>query len=282
VTAAPLLPPMAGRERLRAYAGVTRVVSRTLFVYRSNFIVNAFGLLMQVYLLRVVWAAVFPPSGHTVSGGHVITLGSQIAYSTLATVQFSLFSPWQVSMVPQRVRDGTIAIDLARPISFNSQMLAWQLGSTLGNAPFALLALPFAVLVGGAQLPASAGAGLEYAVSLVLGYLLAVLLGALMGMVAFWTLEIQGILLIYLMISRFLAGALVPLWFMPGWLRDIAQWLPFQGTTYTPVAVYLGQLGGTRAVLAAIAAQAVWVVALSLLLWVVCRRALRRVTVQGG
>lgn len=282
MTVPALLPPLDRRQQLRAYAGSTRIVSRTLFIYRSNFIVSAFGLLMQVYLLRVVWAAVFPPSGHTVSGGQVITLGLQIAYSTLATVQFSLFSPWQVSMVPQRVRDGTIAIDLARPISFNSQLLAWQLGFTLGNAPFALLALPFAVLVGGAQLPVSAGAGFAYAVSLVLGYLIAVLLGALMGLVAFWTLEIQGIMLIYLMVSRFLAGALVPLWFMPGWLRGIAQWLPFQGTTYTPVAVYLGQLGGARAVLTAIGAQAAWVLALSVLLWIVCTRALRRVTVQGG
>jgi ABC-2 type transport system permease protein len=129
--------------------------------------------------------------------------GAQVAYSTLATVQFSLFSPWQISMVPQRVRDGTVAIDLARPVSLNGQMFFGQLGLTLGTAPFALLTLPFAVLVGGAQPPASAGAAATYAVSLVIGYLIATLLGALMGMMAFWTLEIQGIMMIYRMLSQF-------------------------------------------------------------------------------
>ena len=282
MTAGALLPPLTARQRLRAYTGVAGVTARTLYIYRSDFIVNAFGLLMQVFLLRVVWTAVFPPSGHTTSGGHAITLGAQIAYSTLATVQFSLFSPWQISLVPQRVRDGTIAIDLARPASFNGQMFAGQLGFTLGNAPFALLALPLAVLAGGARPPASLAAGFGYAASLLLGYLISVLLGALMGMVAFWTLEIQGILMIYRMLTQFLAGALVPLWFMPGWLRGIAQGLPFQGTTYTPIAIYLGQSGGTGGVLAAIAVQAAWVGALSALLWIVWARALRRVTVQGG
>lgn len=282
MTAAPLLPPLSGRQRLRAYAGIARVVARTLFIYRSNFIVSALGLLVQVFLLRLVWTAVFPASEQAVSGGHVITLSTQITYSTLATVQFSLFSPWQVSLVPQRVRDGTIAIDLTRPVSFNGQMLAGQLGYTLGNAPFALFALPFAVLVGGMQPPALAEAGFGYVASLALGYLVAVLLGALMGMVAFWTLELKGIMLVYGMVSQFLSGALVPLWFMPGWLRGIAQWLPFQGMDYTPIAIYLGQSGGTSGVLAAVGVQAAWVLVLSVLLWAVSMRALWRVTVQGG
>ncbi|OIV37681.1 hypothetical protein BIV57_09760 [Mangrovactinospora gilvigrisea] len=264
---------------MRAYAGIARVLSRTVMAYRSNFLVGSLGLLMQVFLLRVVWTSVFPSDGRTTTGGHAVTLGAQIAYSTLATVQFSLFSPWQVSMVPQRVRDGTVAVDLARPVGFNGQMFFGQVGFTLGNAPFALLALPFAILVGGAQPPSSAGTAGLYALSLLGGYLISLLLGSLMGMVAFWTLEIQGILMVYRMLSQFLAGALVPLWFMPGWLRGISQWLPFQGTTYTPIAVYLGQLGGA---LRAIGVQAVWVLVLWLLLRLVWSRALRRVTVQGG
>jgi ABC-2 type transport system permease protein len=274
--------PLTVRQRLRAYGGVARVVARTLFIYRSNFIFGSFGLLMQVFLLHVVWTAVFPASGSATSGGHAVTLGTQIAYSTLATVQYNLFNPWEVSLIPERVRDGTIAVDLARPVSFTGQMLAGQLGFTLGSAPFALLAFPFAVLAGGAQAPASAGAGFGYAVSLVLGYLISVLLGGLMGMVAFWTLELQGMMLVYYVAGQFLSGALVPLWFMPGWLRGTAQWLPFQGTTYTPIAIYLGQSGGPRGALAAIGVQAAWVLVLSALLWAVWKRALRRVTVQGG
>jgi ABC-type uncharacterized transport system permease subunit len=94
-------------------------------------------------------------------------------------------------------------------------------------------------------------------------------------------MEISGIFLIYRMVSQFLSGALLPLWFMSRPLRLVSQVLPFQAVTYTPTAIYLGRLTGTR-VLSGVALEAGWVVVLWLATRLVWSRAVHRVVVQGG
>ena len=268
--------------RTSAYLALARVNAATVLAYRTDYFVGLIGLLLQIFLLRVVWTAVYDAAGTgsvTSSGGEPVTLATMIAYATLASLQHWLFNPWNFSVIPQRVREGKIAIDLARPVRFLGQVVAGQVGTTAAMAPFALLALPLAVLVGGAQAPASFGAGVAYVVSLVLAYLVTVLLSSLVGLTAFWTLEVSGFFVIYRMVSQFMAGALVPLWFMPDWLRTIAELLPFQAATYTPVALYLGRddVGWQS-----LALQVLWIGVLWLALRFVWSRALHRVVVQGG
>jgi ABC-type uncharacterized transport system permease subunit len=271
------------RQRAVAYGQIMKAQIRSQMIYRSNFLFSLIGLLMQVYLLKVVWTAAFPDDGSaTGADGRPITLAVQISYSTLAAVQYWLFNPWAMSTVPQRVRDGKVAVDLARPIRFTAQSSFAQAGVTLAGAPFVLIALPFAVLLGGAQTPASVGEGFLYVLSLLPAFLIALLSAAIIGMIAFWTLEIGGILMIYRMIAQFFAGALVPLWFMPGWLAGLANWLPFQATTYTPIAIYLGYYRDGGEIAQALAVQFGWVLVLWMLLRLVWSRALHRVVVQGG
>ena len=100
-------------------------------------------------------------------------------------------------------------------------------------------------------------------------------------MTSFWTLEVTGIYLSFSLVSRLLSGSLVPLWFMPEWLRVLAGLLPFQATTFTPVAIYLGTLTGT-AMWRALGISAVWVIILGVVLRLSWHRVLNRVVVQGG
>ncbi|WP_020580047.1 ABC transporter permease [Actinopolymorpha alba] len=262
---------------LEAYGAIARVNAGSALAYRADYVVGILGLLVQVFLLRMVWEAVYADRG-SVDG---VDLSTTIAYATLATVQYWLSNPWNFSVIPQRVREGKIAIDLSRPVSFLGQVVAGQVGTTAALAPFALVAVPFTVLVGGAQPPPSVGAGLAYVVSLGLAYVITILLSSLVGLSTFWTLEVGGFFMIYRMVSQFLAGALVPLWFMPDWLRTVAEVLPFQAATYTPLAVYLGRLAGPD-LAAALIVQAGWIVLLWLVLRLVWSRALHRVVVQGG
>jgi ABC-2 type transport system permease protein len=64
----------------------------------------------------------------------------------------------------------------------------------------------------------------------------------LIGLVSFWTMQIWGIIAIYDYTSQFFTGALVPLWFFPAWLRQVADLLPFQAQAFIPLAIYTGQI----------------------------------------
>jgi len=259
------------------YLACARMQFATVLTYRTDYLLTAVLLLVQVYLLRVVWTAVYADRG--VANG--IAVHTVIAYATLATVQYTLFSPWRFSQIPQRVREGKVAMDLLRPVGFCGQMLAAQVGGTAALAPFLLLALPFALLVGGAAAPPSAGAAVAYVVSLALAYAISQLLALLVGMVAFWTVENTGIFMIYRVVAQFLSGALVPLWFMPGPLRVLAQVLPFQATAYTPTATYLGEIHGSGLAVA-LGVQVLWLGLLAALARLVWFRAVHRVVVQDG
>jgi ABC-type uncharacterized transport system permease subunit len=100
-------------------------------------------------------------------------------------------------------------------------------------------------------------------------------------MTSFWTLEVTGIYLSFTLVSRLLSGSLVPLWFMPEWLRIVAGLLPFQATTFTPVAIYLGTINGA-ALWRSLGISAAWVVILAVVLRLSWNRVLNRVVVQGG
>jgi ABC-2 type transport system permease protein len=259
------------------YLACARMQFATVLAYRTDYWLTLVMLLAQVYLLRVVWTAVYADRGPTAG----ISVHTMVAYATLASLQYALFNPWRFSQIPARVRQGLVAMDLLRPIGFVGQMLAGQFGGTLAALPFVLVALPFALLVGGASAPATWVSTLAYPVSLLLAYVISQLLALLLGMVAFWTLETTGIFMIYRLVAQFLSGALVPLWFMPGPLRTAAQLLPFQATTYVPNATYLGELTG-GALTTALLEQVLWVGVLIVVARLVWSRAVHRVIVQGG
>jgi len=225
----------------------------------------------------VIWTAVYADRG-TVDG---VELRELISFITLAQLQLWVMSPLIAEYIQERVHDGKIALDLARPVPFLGQLLAHQLGATASYLPFVLLAVPFAFVLGGFVPPASWSAGLLYLLSLALGYLVSVLLGMLLGLVSFWTMQIWGIIDIYAYTNQFFTGALVPLWFFPAWLRRVADLLPFQAQAFIPLSIYVGQIPAHE-IPAALGIQVSWVVVLFALVWAVWQRAMRRVVIQGG
>jgi ABC-type uncharacterized transport system permease subunit len=273
----PISPLRELAARLPAYAKVTTLTTQTVFAYRLNIAFEAVGLLIQIFLLKVVWSAIYADRG-SIDG---IDLGTLLTYLTISNLQIWVVWPETTWYLQNKIRDGKIAQDLARPIGLIAQLLGHQVGSTLVFLPIAILILPVALFVGVLAPPPSIEAGILYVVSVLLAYGVVTWMGLLMGMIAFWLLEVGGIQAIYRFTNLFFAGALVPLWLFPGPLRTVAELLPFQTQGNIPVSIYVGRLAGTDA-LRGLAVQAVWVVLLGLLVRVLWSRAMRKVVVQGG
>jgi ABC-2 type transport system permease protein len=107
------------------------------------------------------------------------------------------------------------------------------------------------------------------------------LISTLVGLVAFWTLELFGFNVIVRFLSEFLSGGLVPLWFLPPWARWIAELLPFQSLAHLPLSIYVGKIEGA-AISVALLKQAAWIAVLSALAWLIWKAAERKIIVQGG
>jgi ABC-2 type transport system permease protein len=176
-----------------------------------------------------------------------------------------------------RVRDGSIAGDLSRPLNPQRYWLAFD----LGRAPYHFLfrgVVPFAVgaLVFRLHYPAP-GDVLLFLVSVALAVVASLGFRFLYNLAAFWVLDIRGVLIVALTVSLFFSGMIMPLTFFPGWLRGLARVLPFASFLQTPVDVWLGQWHAWQ-----IALQVGWAVVLLALGRLALRRATRKLVVQGG
>jgi ABC-2 type transport system permease protein len=265
------------RSALPIYLRIAAMWPRLYYVYRANLIFSVVSVLLQIFLLKIVWTAVYAGQG-IVGGTHLSAL---IVYLTLANLQLWILQPAMSGFMQQRVRSGQIAFDLARPVSFLGQMLANQIGSTAGVLPFIVIAIPLAFFLGGLQVPATLIAGAAYVVSLILAYVITMMIDLILGLIAFWTLELTGLLWIYRFVSQFFAGALIPLQFFPSTLAVVAVVLPFQAQAYLPISIYLGRLQGV-AIIQALGVQLFWAVASYGLARLVLHGAIRRVVIQGG
>jgi ABC-type uncharacterized transport system permease subunit len=262
---------------LPVYLRLAAMVPKTVLAYRFNIVMSLVSVLLQIYLLRVVWSAIYAQRTDVAA----FPLEQLLTYLTIANLQIWLVNPELAWNVQQRVREGQIAVDLARPVPFPGQMVAQQIGGTIGVLPLVAVALPVAFIAGSLRPPASVESGALYLVSLVLAYAVMALMGLLLGFVAFWTLETTGMMAIFRFANLFFAGGLVPLAFFPPPLRTVAEALPFQTQASIPVSLYLGRLEGSDA-LRALALQLLWIVLLAAIAVVVWRRAVTKIVVQGG
>jgi ABC-type uncharacterized transport system permease subunit len=264
-------------SNIPAYLQIANLWLQMAYTYRVSLAMELVGVLLKIFLLKIVWTAVYAGRA-TVDG---VELRHVISFITLANLQMWLIFPMLAWHIQERIREGQIALDLARPVPFLGQLLANQVGTTAAFAPFMLVAVPLALIVGGMEPPASAGAALLYLISMALAYMVTALIGMLMGLIAFWTLQARGLQAIYEFVSQFFAGALVPLWFFPPALRQVADWLPFQAQAFIPLSLYMGQ-APPQGIAGALGLQLFWVAALFGIAWLIWQRAMRRVIIQGG
>jgi len=257
--------------------GMMRLALRITYAYRASVITTAGLLVVEVFLLRMIWTSVY--DGRSSVDG--LSLDVLIVYLTLVNLQMFLMTTPIAQHIHSRIRTGIVFFDFVRPIGYPRQMLGIQAGTTIGQATLLLPAIPAAFLAGAISGPAGTAAAFAYALSLLLGYGIAVLLAMLLGMAAFWTTEISGIATFYRFVSQFFAGTMIPLTFFSGPLRTLADVLPFRYLGYVPTAIYLGVTDGDE-IPKALAGQATWVAVLAGLFWLTWRRAQRRLVVQGG
>ena len=180
-----------------------------------------------------------------------------------------------------RIRDGSIATDLVRPLNPQRYWLAFDLGRApyhlllRGVPPFLLGALVFEMNYPSALDAAAFMLSATLAVVVSLGFRF------LYNSAAFWLLDIRGVLTVSITLSLFFSGTVLPIAFFPSWLATFARALPFASIMQTPIDLWLGKRHGL-ALAGVLALQVFWAFALLGLGRLVLRAGTRKLVVQGG
>ncbi|HEY0614943.1 MAG TPA: ABC-2 family transporter protein [Candidatus Elarobacter sp.] len=244
--------------------------------YRMEVFTNVASLVVRLYLMKTVWTALYAQNAAPAG----VPLHAVLTYTVVALLMSLVLEIDGTRAIREKIREGTIATDLMKPISLPLYFFSDGLGMTMLHALLIVPALVLSLLMVRIDVP-PAHVLAAFAASFVLGYLVNFFLNFLMNCVAFWTLETFAIQLMVRWVSDLLSGQIVPLIFFPGVLQKVVLALPFAAIYSTPLLIYLGRIPPSG-YLGAMAAQAGWCAGFALLSWFVWRAAQSRVVVQGG
>jgi viologen exporter family transport system permease protein len=267
------------RQPRRAWLAA-RVTPLTEFYQWGRLVSSLVMLAARGALTYWLWQALYRSTSN--SAGLNVHQATTYAMLGVFYVSFRTVNRWgSRDTMTQHMLEGTIAYWFLRPVTPRRYYCIRASGDLAYGACWAVLAYGVCLAFGIVAPPASAAAGLATLATLSLGLVILYYLQQLIDLACFWTVVNSQLVIMYEIVQNVLAGALVPLWFMPAWFVSFDGWLPFQGTLNIPLSLYIGRtpvsvLGRELAV------QAAWIAALALFTTLFWRRAAARVTVLGG
>ena len=244
--------------------------------YRIEVLTEIGSLVLRVYILRSLWSALYAQNVAPIG----LPLHSMITYATVAMLMSLILEVDATRLIREKLREGTIATDLMKPISVPFYFFSDGLGQTALHALLVVPSLLCALLLVRIDVPPAATFA-AFLLAFVVGYGVNFFLNFLMNCIAFWTLETFAAQLIVRWASDLLSGQIIPLLFFPGIIGRLVFALPFAAIYSTPLLIYVGVIPPAQWAIS-IAVQALWLVLFAALASVVWRAASNRVVIQGG
>ena len=267
----------------RTYKPFTRAGVQEMITYRANFICHLIGNIMAAFIMYFIWKSVFESSGEGTFMG--FSMENMVVYLFIMFLTDYLTYSDGAFVVGEEIKEGSIAMRMVRPCSFEMCFLFQELGFQIMNA-----SLIFVPMVTGVEIYRYVVTGavrfniltfLVYIVSIILAYMINFYFNVCYGFMAFFFKNLWGTTLIKDTLVSFLSGGIIPLAFLPAGLATVLDVLPFASLRYTPVMIYMGMYSAGE-ILWHMGLQALWLLVMfgiSKLIW---NSAMKRLSVQGG
>jgi len=285
MTTVPEASPSSLTHQFRVCWVILRTCIEERLVYRADFALATLFRFLPIVTQIFLWGAIFAVgtgSEHAVIGGY--TYENMVSYYLLTMVSRAFSSmPGLASGIAAQVRDGSIKKFLTQPIDMLGYLFWHRLAHKLvyygvALGPFVLVFWLCRKYFPPLPEPATMAA---FCATLVMAFLLGFLIEALLGLIAFWFLEVSSLLFIYMMLNYFLSGHMIPLDFLPNGVQAAISFLPFKYLAYTPAAIWLGKYDSAELPLLLLE-ELCWVIGLLILNRLAFHRGVRRYSAFGG
>ena len=208
------------------------------------------------------------------------------SYIWLQQAFLALFMAWLMeNEIFDSIVDGNIAYELCRPINLYNMWFSRSVANRISKAILRCVPILFAAVFlpkgYGIMLPKGAINTIMFFFTMILGLLVTVALCMVVYMLTFFTVSQQGLRIFFVSSVEFLAGEVIPIPFFPEGLQKVVELLPFASMQNVPLRVYSGNLSN-HAMWKAICMQILWLIVLFVLGKLIERKALKKVTLQGG
>lgn len=253
------------------------------FAYKGTFYLYIICKVLGVFISYYLWKAIFLSSNKNVLGG--FTKDEMIVYIFMSFVCSNMVYISITNKIGSDVVDGSIAINMIKPISYKLKLLSESLGELLYKfvvpSLFVWIGLEIYRVVKLGVPITPIGNILMFLLSSFFSFILYFLFEFCFGMLAFYSTYVWGMEVIKNSVLCFLTGQLIPLTFFPNVIQRVFDFLPFSSMNYIPVMMYIGKINGLD-LLFSIVIQVVWIFLLELLSCLLWKKVVKRISVLGG
>lgn len=245
--------------------------------YRFDHFMGILNTILRIFIFWEIYRALY--GGQSEVDGITLTM-----VATNFVLSMGLDAVFFVNdyYLTDRIQSGSIATELLLPVSFHGRMLAENLGHALFQLIFHFVpAVAVCVFFIGMEAPAGIPMLLLFVLSALFGYGVLWTISFAVQMLSFWLINVWSIITIKNVFINVLSGSMIPLWFMPDWMRGVLRFTPFSSIYFTPVQIYLGQLSLSE-ILRSFLIQSFWIALLfsiGMFLW---KKGQKKLVVQGG
>ncbi len=246
-------------------------------IYKSNFYLFTLNRIVELVVYIFVWQAIYTQTGN--AGG--FTLQEMLTYYILV-ISFSSIALWGVNEdIAHSIRNGQINKDLLNPLSYFNYYFGINLGE-LGFATFVGLgSFIICSLFWKLILPTSIINFLLCFLVIILGIPITFFIQMIVGTAGFYTDSIWGMQILKKAVIQILSGIIAPITLFPIWFQQLSRWLPFKELIYTPINIWLGNIG-INEILFIIIKQIIWGFILYIIAKLFFNHAVKNITINGG
>ena len=249
-----------------------KISVKNSMVYRWSVLFSILGSILYISISLMLWRFLYHDTPDMVS--------YMTKYTIVSNIIGMFYARGIAGRIGGKVSSGTFVTDLIRPINFFS--MSWQMeladictNFLLRGLPVILIFSPFLITnTGYYNIPA-------VLLAIILGHILFLLTYSLLGFSAFILIEIWPFGRLLDDTIRLLAGGFIPLAILPGFIRTIANALPFRFLYSFPLELLFGT-ADMSVLIENFAILTVWICVFAALNIVMYRFALRKAVVQGG
>lgn len=252
-------------------------VQERILTYPIETFLYFFGMTIGMFVVYYIWKVIYTTGNNVLLEG--FTLNDMIAYVVVSFISIQVINNGTVWIIAHDIREGTIIMNLIKPIHYHLRIFFEIFGMVLFLV-FVIL-LPVTVILNIALGMTNFVCIPFFILSLLLGVVIGFLFDFIFGMMAFYIQNLWGIGFGKMALVRLLSGGLIPIVFFPDAVQKVLEFLPFKSMVYTPAMIMLGKYTPNE-MLMAFMQQLFWIVVLMGLNYMVWKKAVTKLTVQGG
>lgn len=258
---------------MKKFLTIVKAFWQRALTYRFTVLAYRIGEIAEILVLILMWSAIY--DSQEIIGG--LTLKEMITYILIGNFFTGMVRNFLADLVAYDIKDGRLSMFLIRPIGYFNYILAREIGrislATILSVLSSVLVIVFFFNTFIWDFDAAYWSVIF--IMIVLAFITELLLSYLIGLIAFWTDEVDGLYATIVRVKKFFSGGYFPINLLPAIFVNISFLLPFAYSFFIPAQLYLKKIDladGLKGLLV----QIVWIVLLYVIIKLTWRRGLKR------